>query len=102
MSDDTAWRFCPKCGETKAKREFYNDSKKTRSACRACANIKARKKYASRLAFVQSYKLERGCVDCGYKGHPAALEFDHLPQFEKTHTISQLVPRMSVPHECPA
>lgn len=23
-------------------------------------------------------KLERGCVDCGYNLHPAALDFDHV------------------------
>lgn len=28
-----------------------------------------------------------GCVDCGYAAHPAALEFDHLPQFEKKFQI---------------
>jgi len=22
--------------------------------------------------------MERGCVDCGYKGHPEALDFDHI------------------------
>ncbi|MFE5699991.1 hypothetical protein [Rhodococcus koreensis] len=43
------------------------------------------------MEFVQAYKLERGCVDCGYKGHPAALEFDHLPEHEKKFTISQRI-----------
>ena len=28
--------------------------------------------------FLDSYKLERGCKDCGYKEHPEALEFDHI------------------------
>lgn len=28
-------------------------------------------------------KLDRGCIDCGYRGHPAALHFDHLPGFVK-------------------
>lgn len=25
----------------------------------------------------QEFKLTKGCVDCGYRGHFAALEFDH-------------------------
>lgn len=26
-----------------------------------------------------SIKLANGCTDCGYRGHPAALDFDHIP-----------------------
>lgn len=26
---------------------------------------------------LEAIKLERGCVDCGYREHPAALQFDH-------------------------
>lgn len=29
-------------------------------------------------AFTDRYKIFCGCVDCGYKGHPAALQFDHV------------------------
>src|SRR6476469_8682623 len=28
--------------------------------------------------FLADYKLEQGCVDCGYSDHHAALEFDHV------------------------
>lgn len=28
--------------------------------------------------WVNQYKLERGCIDCGFKEHPAALDLDHL------------------------
>lgn len=28
--------------------------------------------------YVDSVKMERGCIDCGYKEHPAALDFDHV------------------------
>jgi hypothetical protein len=27
---------------------------------------------------LDQYKLEHGCCDCGYNGHPAALDFDHV------------------------
>ena len=35
-------------------------------------------------------KMREGCVDCGYKGHPAALDFDHLPGFSKKAEISTM------------
>ncbi len=28
--------------------------------------------------FIRNYKLEKGCADCGYKEHHAALDFDHI------------------------
>lgn len=28
--------------------------------------------------FLAWYKLERGCSECGYNEHPAALTFDHV------------------------
>jgi len=28
--------------------------------------------------FLREYKLSKGCADCGYKEHHAALEFDHI------------------------
>jgi len=27
---------------------------------------------------LDAYKLDRGCQDCGYRKHPAALHFDHV------------------------
>jgi hypothetical protein len=42
-------------------------------------------------AFVDKIKLARGCTDYGYNKHPAALEFDHLPGFEKTATIAAMI-----------
>jgi hypothetical protein len=29
--------------------------------------------------WLDDIKLARGCADCGYDAHPAALDFDHLP-----------------------
>jgi hypothetical protein len=40
---------------------------------------------------IADYKVERGCVDCGYKGHSAALEFDHLPGTKKSRTVASLM-----------
>lgn len=40
---------------------------------------------------VADYKVEQGCVDCGYNSHHAALEFDHLPQYDKVRTVASLM-----------
>jgi hypothetical protein len=44
---------------------------------------------AKRKARIDAIKVERGCVDCGYNSHPAALDFDHRPGVQKLFTISQ-------------
>lgn len=33
---------------------------------------------AATREWIAQYKLERGCIDCGFKGHFAALQFDHM------------------------
>lgn len=40
---------------------------------------------------VVKYKLKMGCADCGYNDHPDALQFDHLPQFDKHKCVSSLI-----------
>jgi len=40
-------------------------------------------------ALIQQIKLEKGCVDCGYKENPVALEFDHRPGEPKAFQISR-------------
>ena len=27
---------------------------------------------------IHEYQIAKGCADCGYNAHPAALEFDHV------------------------
>lgn len=36
---------------------------------------------------INAIKLASGCVDCGYNLHAEALEFDHLPEFQKLFQI---------------
>lgn len=31
-----------------------------------------------RRRWLDDYKLRKGCIDCGYRAHPAALHFDHV------------------------
>jgi len=42
--------------------------------------------------FVNRYKTFVGCVDCGYKSNPVALQFDHV-RGEKTMAVSTMVSR---------
>lgn len=51
------------------------------------------KRYAKRRAAVDGIKLRSGCVDCGYRGHPAALQFDHVDPKTKSFKISGNVGR---------
>lgn len=51
-------------------------------------NKKAREKSASVKRFVDTIKTTCGCVDCGYNARAIALDFDHLPEFEKTQIVA--------------
>jgi len=43
-----------------------------------------------RRSAISTYKLERGCADCGYNTHPEALEFDHV-WGEKLANVNELI-----------
>lgn len=40
--------------------------------------VQGNKRYRQVQNFLREYKLSKGCFDCGYKNHHAALEFDHI------------------------
>lgn len=40
---------------------------------------------------IDQYKVDKGCVDCGYNKSPYALEFDHLPGTIKNNTVASLM-----------
>lgn len=44
--------------------------------------------FAERRLLINQIKMERGCMDCGYATHPAALHFDHRDPSEKRFNIS--------------
>jgi hypothetical protein len=45
--------------------------------------LSVQRNQAKKRGILQAIKLERGCADCGYNEHPAALDFDHRPGEEK-------------------
>lgn len=68
-----------------------------RHSAETIAKMKARdarrvtERTAANFEYVTRLKLERGCADCGYNAHAAALDFDHLPGTEKRRGISRMV-----------
>ena len=58
-------------------------------------NDRDRKYMAARAAALRDelrdYKMKHGCVDCGYKAHFAAMEFDHRPGTEKLFNVNSKV-----------
>lgn len=98
MTDGNAWRWCPCCGEYKDPRAFYEDTQRKgyakptpRNKCRQCTRLQMKKRYQHKIDFVRDYKLERGCVDCGYRKHHYALDFDHLPGMGKVNDVASMV-----------
>jgi hypothetical protein len=83
--------LCPHCNRVLAP---------GRSLCFMCIEKKAirvRRQTKRRIReckeFLARLKLDRGCADCGYKDHPEALVFDHLPGSVKLLNVSQMSPR---------
>lgn len=48
---------------------------------------KARRDYTNRL--VRRWKVMKGCCQCGFKGHFAALVLDHIDPMQKHPTLSK-------------
>jgi hypothetical protein len=56
------------------RRNWWN----TRPDMRKKQNDRARRRARELRMYLNGIKTARGCVDCGYNGHPAALDFDHV------------------------
>lgn len=61
-------------------KEYYKAKAKIRSATIRVAN----------KAFVDRFKVYKGCTDCGYDKHPEALHFDHV-RGVKLYDVAYLV-----------
>ncbi len=61
-----------------------------RSMCWKCYKAERR---ASCRRFLTAVKLTSGCVDCGYRDNPYALQFDHVrgPNNHKNNALAQTV-----------
>lgn len=86
-------KTCSRCGKTKNRTEFYKSPGKStgiRPECKQCSRKENHKRRRSRRAYVNKYKIDKGCTDCGYNAHPSALQFDHVTG-EKLDTVSSMV-----------
>jgi hypothetical protein len=102
-------KTCTQCASTHPDTtDFYRKRSQGRgleAICKVCWRLKARaysqvkrangftrehKAKDRRIAYVNAIKLERGCVDCGYKSNVIALEFDHLPEHPLKARIANL------------
>lgn len=48
------------------------------------------KSRAERRAWLDAFKVKAGCIDCGYKAHPRALDFDHIGT-DKTCDVGRMM-----------
>lgn len=91
-SDRGAPKLCPPCRETHGwcvtGQHFEPLARMVdRSRCRPCAVVVVRVQQDRKVRWLNELKLHSGCVDCGYAAHPEALDFDHLPGFDKGFNI---------------
>lgn len=105
-------KTCTICKTPKELEEFNKNKKKKdgyNTICRVCSNNKSREYYKQNpdnhkknvsarnksnrsllQLFVLDYFKSHSCVDCG-NSDIRVLEFDHLPEFEKTADVSRLM-----------
>jgi ribosomal protein L44E len=60
--------------------------------CNRCLYVKyTRPLVEQKTQEIHKYQMEKGCMDCGYNEHPAALEFDHHVDSEKSFNIGEQI-----------
>lgn len=62
---------------------MYDTKEKRRCHYRDAADYRRR--------VIARYKRMKGCVDCGYRVHPDALEFDHKPGTKGAKTVASMM-----------
>jgi len=44
-----------------------------------------------RCYWIDKYKMAKGCDECGYNSHPAALQFAHIDRMTKIGYVKEMV-----------
>jgi hypothetical protein len=83
---------CSVCGISYTPKR--STSKYCSQKCKSKHNLESKNKHnrEKRVRVRQvlnEIKLEKGCAECGYNKHPAALDFNHRDPSTKLFTISQ-------------
>src|SRR5882757_8941368 len=103
-------KICGKCKLEKPLDEFHRRSDAVdgrQRMCKACNSDWVRGRYANNKeshyasvrrsrrarilylrAMVRKIKEDRGCLDCGYRAHHCALDFDHRDRALKTMNVA--------------
>ena len=78
-------KVCTSCNQDLPIQKFKWRHYKTRQCgtrqamCNRCLYVKyTRPGVEQKMKEIHEYQMEKGCMDCGYREHPAALEFDHV------------------------
>lgn len=72
---------------------FHRDRrlpKEGRWRCKQCQAAATRKNLQEVRDYSSAYKLERGCLNCGYDRFASALHFAHIDPATKTKTPAQI------------
>lgn len=84
---------CPWCGRSAPEVSFFGPARDGLYRERNCKDCRRARYRQPKRDAIDALKLKRGCTDCGYRGHAAALEFDHLPGHVKRFNISEKMGR---------
>lgn len=57
--------------------------------CTGCTKQYNADKLKQKRAFINDYKITRGCRVCGYREHPVALELNHIDPLSKSMNIAR-------------
>ena len=87
-------RICSNCKIEKSFENFYKEKRRKYGISYWCKDCHRKysesengkvsrtkydhKRHKARSQLLGKIKMARGCVDCGYNKHPAALQFDHV------------------------
>jgi len=76
--------------ESQAKKRPLTRSERNRNQYLTRTAPILKHRYQKFADFIAAYKLERGCIDCGYRENSVALEFDHRDPSMKRKAISAM------------
>lgn len=83
-----------KYAQTERGREAQRKAKANWNAANvAVVRAASRARFERMIAQVNAIKIAAGCTDCGFAGHPSALDFDHIDPATKVANVSSLIRR---------
>lgn len=105
LAGASAQLICPTCGhEGEPGDGSFHKAGRQGHKCKECSNAYLRSwrkaspkaaewdraRRADNRKLLDDYKMARGCAECGYHDHPAALDFHHLDPSQKRFNIGSL------------